>query len=284
MRPLNRRDPAPSRLTYRAQRLWLRPSFRRLLRIGPPLALLVAAMVYFGGDAEFRGRVSEFYADMRTSIDRRDEFRVERLAVTGASYSVSRAVREAASLSLPASSLRLNVTDVRTRVEALPGVARASVRIAEAGTIHIDVVERRPAVLWRHDGTLKILDAKGVAIDTLTSREERPTLPLILGRAADQSVAEALEIVAISAPIYNRVRGLERVGSRRWDVILDRDQVVMLPETNPLRAFRRVMALHRENDLLERDVEAVDMRIAGRPVLRVGAGALGVLRQSRYGN
>ena len=38
-----RRDPAPSRLRYRLNRLWLRPGFRRLVNFGLPMLAGVAA-------------------------------------------------------------------------------------------------------------------------------------------------------------------------------------------------------------------------------------------------
>ena len=40
------RDPAPSRLRYRLQRLWLTRSFRKLAIFGPPVAILGAALSY----------------------------------------------------------------------------------------------------------------------------------------------------------------------------------------------------------------------------------------------
>ena len=38
-----RRDPAPSRWSYRMQRLWLTPLFRMLFRVGVPVVLLAGS-------------------------------------------------------------------------------------------------------------------------------------------------------------------------------------------------------------------------------------------------
>ena len=51
--PRQRRDPAPSRLKYRLERMWLTPLYRRILRVGIPAFVL--AMV---GGYEYQG--SEF--------------------------------------------------------------------------------------------------------------------------------------------------------------------------------------------------------------------------------
>jgi cell division protein FtsQ len=54
------------------------------------------------------------------------------------------------------------------------------------------------------------------------------------------------------------------VGERRWDVVLDRDQRILLPETEPGRALERVLALDQAQDLLDRDV-TVDLRLEPPP-------------------
>ena len=67
----------------------------------------------------------------------------------------------------------------------------------------------------------------------IDGRLRRPDLPLIAGEGAEQHVPEALALLAETGPVATRVRGLVRVGERRWDLVLDRDQVVKLPEADP---------------------------------------------------
>ena len=64
------------------------------------------------------------------------------------------------------------------------------------------------------------------------------------------------------------------VGQRRWDVALDRNQRLMLPERDPVRALERIIGLDQAQDLLARDIEAVDMRLENRITLRLGDEAL----------
>ena len=47
-----RRDPAPSRLAYRLNRIWLTPLYRRVLRLGvPAFALAMVVGLYLSGSA-----------------------------------------------------------------------------------------------------------------------------------------------------------------------------------------------------------------------------------------
>ena len=84
---------------------------------------------------------------------------------------------------------------------------------------------------------------------------------------------EALKLIAAANVLGDRLRGLVRVGGRRWDVVLDREQTIMLPEENALQALERVIALEGAQEVLTRDVARVDMRLAARPTLRMNEDA-----------
>ncbi len=136
-------------------------------------------------------------------------------------------------------------------------------------------------VVWRTDEGLQLLDPGGVRVAEVDSRLRRPDLPLIAGAGAAGEVLEALQLFALARPIHDRIRGLVRVGERRWDLVLDRDQVIRLPETGAAAALERVMALQVTEDLMDRDLTVVDMRDPRRPILRLGENALAELVRVR---
>ena len=94
------------------------------------------------------------------------------------------------------------------------------------------------------------------------------------GDGAELAIGEALALIAVAAPLHHRMRGLARVGERRWDVVLDRHQRILLPEHNPVQALERVIALGQADDMLERDLVHVDMRLSQRPTIRIAQNAV----------
>ena len=68
---------------------------------------------------------------------------------------------------------------------------------------------------------------------------------------------------------------------QRWDLVLVRGPRIMLPEAGAVTALERALALARAGDLLERDVAALDLRHAQRPVLRLNPDAMDELRRIR---
>ena len=268
-----RLDPAPSRWAWRMQRLMLTPGFRFGLRVGVPFTLTLLAGTIYLSDEDRRGAIGQKFAEVRRSIEERPEFMVKLMAIDGASKALSAQIRETVPLQFPLSSFDLDLAEVRARIAGLPGVRQASVRIRPGGMLQVDVVPRVPVALWRSDAALMLVDATGAAVRTAPSRAERADLPLIAGEGAADHVAEALDLVRAAAPLGERLRGLVRIGERRWDVVLDRDQRILLPETGALQALERVIALEGAQDVLARDVIQVDMRIAARPTVRMNKDA-----------
>ena len=285
MQPLNpsapRRDPAPSRIAYRLQRLWLTPLFRLLVRAGLPLVLVAGAASWYLAQPENREALMAQVAELRRSIEERPEFMVRLMVIEGASDSVADDIREILPVDFPISSFDLDLQAMRERIEELDAVARADLRIRAGGVLEIRIVERQPAAVWRVHGDLELLDAEGRRVAVLDSRLERPDLPLLVGVGAERAVPEALALLEAAAPVRERIRGLVRVGERRWDLVLDRDQRIMLPEREPVQALLQVMALNEAQELLARDITVVDMRIPARPTLRLSETAIEELRTLR---
>lgn len=276
-----RRDPAPSRWAYRMQRLMLTPLFRLTLRAGVPCLLVFGAGSLWLADEARRDAIAGRIAEMRAAIESRPEFRVDLMAIDGASPDLAADIREVLQLDLPATSFDLDLDAMRAQVAGLDPVKSVSLRIRPGGILQLEVEERVPAVVWRRAEGLELLDAEGHPVRPLGSRAARPDLPLIAGAGADAHVAEALDLVAAARPLWPRLRGLVRVGERRWDLVLDRGQRIMLPVAQPRRALDRVIAMDGAEDLLARDIAAVDMRLPERPTLRLNPQAMEELHRIR---
>jgi len=266
-----RRDPAPSRLSYKIERWRLTPGFRFALRVGLPFAVTFAAAAIWLSDAGRRTAIAERYVAMRTSIEDRPEFMVTMMSVDGASPPVARAIRAMLPVALPVSSFRIDLEAMRATIEQVDAVASADLRIRKGGVLEVQVTERQPEILWRSAYGLEMLDRTGHRVATLLDRAARPELPVIAGEGADRHVAEALGLIAAAGPIAGRIRGLVWTGDRRWDVVLDRDQRILLPEDDAMTALQRVVALDSAQDMMARALTIVDMRNPARPTIRLGA-------------
>lgn len=274
-----RRDPAPSRMAYKAHRLWLTPVFRAFLRVGVPVFLVLLMAGWYFSNPTNRYAIGEKLTEMKRSVQERPEFMVKLMAVEGATPIVSDAVRTILPIDFPISSFDLDLDVMRSEIMKLDVVAEAELRIRPGGVLEVAISERDPVIVWRAGEQLELLDKTGHRVASLTARSARADLPLVVGEGAQDAINEALMLFAAARPLATQMRGLVRVGARRWDVVLKDDQRILLPENAPVAALEQILALDQAQDLLARDLTIIDMRNPLRPTLRMADQATDELRR-----
>lgn len=280
MRQVTYNDPSPSRIRYRFERIWLKPLVRKFVRLWLPIIVFSWIIGALSVDPVVRASVSERMDALRDIIAARPELAVETVEFNGATEDLQAQMMAITGVTLPVSSLDLDVVALKNTLETLDAVQSVDVRVV-SGVLQITAVERSPMVVWRDGETLRLIDDEGNRVAVIARRSARVDLPLIVGVGAELNAAEAIALMDVAAPIKGRLRGFVRVGERRWDMVLDRGQTIMLPEVGAITAMRRIMALHLAQDLLSRDVSVIDMRNGERPVLRLTDNAVSELRRMR---
>ena len=276
-------DPAPSLWVYRLNRAMLTPLFRVMVRLVLPVAVLCFGVWLYFSDSGRREAVIIAKNDIVDSIKNRPEFQLTVMSIDGASRSVSEDIREILAIDFPISWIDLDLDQIRDTVVGLDPVQHVTAHYRKDGILQLDVVERVPAIVWRTRQSIELLDATGAPVGQMKTRTNRADLPLVAGLGAAKAVPEALAVIAAAQPIANRVRGLVRIGERRWDMILDKGQRILLPAKAPVQAIERVIVLNEANNLLARDLTLIDMRISARPSLRLSENALTQLARIKPG-
>jgi cell division protein FtsQ len=155
----------------------------------------------------------------------------------------------------------------RQRVESLPWVQSAIVERRLPDTVLLSLVERQPLALWQHKGRFALIDHQGVVIED-DGMERFPGLLVVVGEDAPAHAA-ALQAVLVTQPeLMARVKAAVRVGGRRWNLHLDNDIDVRLPEENPAGAWARLAEYERSHRVLARDVQILDLRLPDRLIVR----------------
>jgi cell division protein FtsQ len=261
--------PGPSKLAYRLSRIWKKLWLRRAVQL-----VAVLCLVLLAGRVAMSPAVPTWLGERRAAVvaalSSRPEFAVRDFRVTGASDALVQTIGRAVALVPGTSSLTLDVAAVQSRIAALGPVRSARVKLGPDGILRIAVEERIAEALWRDaDGALWLADREGVTIGPAGPRAGHPALPVIIGEGAPAAMAEALALFRAVPELQPRLRAFIRVGQRRWDLALDRGLTIMLPEQGAEAALARIMALHYGEELLDRDLAVIDMRLGERPTLRM---------------
>lgn len=164
--------------------------------------------------------------------------------------------------------LYVDVDEARARLEALPWVKSAEVRRIWPDRIQVHLTERRAVAIWQNGGELVVIDREGHAIagEDVTRFTD---LPLVVGQGAEHAAASLLDLLHNQPSLKDRVKAAVRVGERRWNLRLDNGVEVRLPEEGTEAALAELVKLVREQDILGRDIKAIDLRFPDRLIVKL---------------
>ena len=285
MRSLKRNiDPAPSIISYRLMRLMLIPRLRLILTLGIPSLVIICGTLVLLLNINLHENIEALKKDFKRALVERPEFMIKVASVDGASDELAHEIREIMPLDFPVSYFDLDIKYLHKVLNDIPAVASAAIKVTVSGVLQIDISERTPAFIWRKDDVISVIDEKGKFIRLATSRLDYPELPLVVGEAANLSIADISSLMEDNQYFLDQVRAFVRVGERRWDLVLDNNLRIMLPQTEFLAAFDRLMLMNHTGSLFSNQLSTIDMRLVERPTVRVGAVSVDPLMYNSSGD
>lgn len=266
--------------TSRSLPFWLVRGIRGLLMLSLALTLLMAGL----GAWTLWKREGGLGALLRLPVDyfsQRAGFRLGRIILLGNRHAKAERLLDALAWDLGETLTNIDLAAAQRRIESLEWVASASLRRILPGTIEVRLKEEEAFVIWQRMGRLFLVNEDGEAFLDIGDAHEFKvggkedlrdfaSLPYLVGVGAlDEGIA-LLETLASYPIIQNNIRAVVWVGERRWDLHLDGDIRVRLPQEGAHTALFRLQRLYEEYDIFSRDVQTIDLRIADRIGFRLG--------------
>jgi cell division protein FtsQ len=171
--------------------------------------------------------------------------------------------------------LGFSLEAVRQNVERLAWVESAAIERRLPGTLVVNLVERRPFAVWQNQKRFVLIDRAGQVVATQDPEKDAAAfrmLPLVVGAGAPEHAAALLDLVAAQPALRSHVVAAVRVGERRWNLRLSTGTDVLLPEGHEEAAIKRLVEFQQAQDVLDRPLQVLDMRLPDRLVLRPQAG------------
>ncbi len=246
--------------------LWLR---RALLWLGLPLILAAVGFAVFRIHQLPRGAVLVSRVENNLiELSARFGLRVADIRVEGRATTDRETILAALGARPGTPILAVDPARAKQQLESLPWVRSAVIERRFPDTILVRLVEREPMALWQHGGKLDLIDRSGAVIPV--GRLDRfARLPMVVGEDAAGHAAALLKMLASEPDLAARVTAAIRVGGRRWNLRIDKAIDVLLPADDPAAAWADLARLQRNSAILQRDVQAIDMRLPDRLVVRV---------------
>jgi len=195
-------------------------------------------------------------------------FAIEDVKVSGNNQTSEIEILQLLGLDGATSLVALDVDAARQKIARLPWVENVEVRKVYPKTIEVKLSERNAYAIWQHGQELSLIEKSGSVIAPLRDNKFS-TLPLVVGRDAETAAASIQDAFAKWPDVKARVKAYVWVSGRRWDLHMDNGVVVKLPEDDLDQALATLSKFDREQQLLERDIAAVDLRLPDRTTIQL---------------
>ncbi|MGH7002026.1 MAG: cell division protein FtsQ/DivIB, partial [Stellaceae bacterium] len=156
----------------------------------------------------------------------------------------------------------------QARLQALPWIRRADVERQLPDTLFVRLTEREPFAFWQRNGALSLIDRDGTVIPTDNLAQYGPRIVLV-GDDAPARATALIDMLATEPALARRVNAAVLYGSGRWTLRFDTGVQVALPEAAAPAAWHRLAGLEAQEQILERNIAAIDLRLPDRMVVRL---------------
>jgi cell division protein FtsQ len=198
-------------------------------------------------------------------------FKLEAVEIAGNQRTSDEAVRSVLGFTPGQSLFAADPKEARDRLMRLPWVAEAVVRRRFPDRISVTLKEKEPFAVWQNGPLLSVVERSGAVIPGQNS-DDFAGLPLLIGDGAAEGAGPLIDALRDQRATFARVRGIERISNRRWDLILQQNVRVKLPEEGWESELGELERLIVDRGVLERDVEIIDLRYPGSYIFQLHNG------------
>ena len=260
--------PRPSKIRYRLERVWLRLWLRKLiLYLSLILVFSTFCLLIFVYSSDWI-KLKDYKNYFKNNIFERPELSVSKLEIKTTNLDLINQINAILKLSFPINSIKLDINHIQKIINQIDSVESSNVRINDSGVLLVEVIERKPVAVYRENDDLALIDLKGYKINNIFSRSDRNDLPLIVGTGGNYKVKEALEIYQLLSIYLIDIRGLIRIGERRWDIIFKNNKRIKLSEKYPKRSLRNFLSSDKSYLISSNDFVIIDLRFTNKIILR----------------
>ena len=94
-------------------------------------------------------------------------------------------------------------------------------------------------------------------------------LPIIIGKNAPKIASQILKTLSNEPHLFRRVKSLTLVSDRRWDVQLDNEINVHLPEKSPGKAWAHLATVEQGHNIFGDQIQGIDMRLENQLIIKI---------------
>jgi len=191
-------------------------------------------------------------------------FRLKNILIHGSINVPSKDILKAIKVKNNTPLFAVDLLAAKNNIEKNPWVKACAVERQLPDTIYISILERKPIAVWQINKKLFLIDAEGTKISD-QGLEKFSSLIHVVGPEANIYAAQLIRYIENASPeLLKKVESATRHGNRRWNINLEEDITVKLPEQNMKGAIQYLAKLHSNNMLFNQKYKTIDLRDGNR--------------------
>ena len=269
MRSLRRRSFERKQKAKRLSSIWFFSKMKRTkILLGVILIGSISAVPVFYEYKYLESQLRSKLIEASGNISKTVGLTVREVIVEGRSKTKKSALLQALQVSEGDNILAINITEMKDRVNKLPWVKSARIERHFPNKISLTLFERTPMARWQTNRMLKLIDVHGDVIP-IVDLTRFSNLPIIIGKNAPKIAGQILNTLSNEPHLFRRVKSLTLVSDRRWDVQLDNQINVHLPEKNPGKAWAHLATVEQGHNIFGDQVQGIDMRLENQLIIKI---------------
>lgn len=233
------------------------------------LGLLIVGALFAAHWSGLTGIAHAQYAQLAA----RAGFEVKRVEITGMHRVDQLKVYEKVLAEKDRAMPLVDIDAIRDELQGYGWIKEARVSRRLPDTLVVDITERKPAALWKHDGVYSLVDEQGIKLED-TTPQRAGGLPLLEGTNANKQAVALAALLDKATALKAQVVGASWIGNRRWDLKFKSGETLALPEGEDAaaEAFLNFARMDGTRRLLGRKVKPIlyfDFRDPARAYFRM---------------
>ena len=268
MNLLKSTDPAPSKLSYKLNRLFYKLWFKLLIILilfvlsGSLAKKFLYKNIDLSAEIKFLSEESsELYKDLT-------ELSISRIVVKGAQEPLKEEIIMLIKNVANEEFSALKAQSLREKIKEIKKVKEAIVKFSTDGLVIVNVVERKQVAVFLNRNLYEVLDSNGVVLSVNSDYKGLSRFPLIVGKHGYKNIPDLLTLANEIGLYESEVLYYEWVGERRWNVHMKSNLVFKLPENNMNRGVELMHMFLRKTNKYPRPLVSIDLRNLDKPIIK----------------
>jgi cell division protein FtsQ len=220
------------------------------------LALVFLGVLFFTNYLDFvKQEIAQSFYEISGDLG----FKLEKVVIAGNKNISQGEVRSALNADTGTPIFSIDLKNIKKQIEENTWVKQVAIKRHLPNTIYIAIMEKTPIAIWQINQQIFLIDEDGNKI-TSSNIDKFPKLLHVVGIGANLYASALIDELANYEELSKKIISAVRYGERRWNLNLQHNITVKMPEIGFDKAIEYLNNLDNMDKLMNQNYKVIDLR------------------------